>query len=52
MNIRIEKETDKEKIWEVNAEAFENGTEAKLVDALRDSGTAFIFLIAEEDGKF
>lgn len=49
MNIRKEKNTDKEKIWKVNAEAFESEAEAHLVNALRDSGISFISLVAEED---
>ena len=49
MNIRKEKDSDKEKIWEVNAEAFESEAEANLVNALRDSGISFISLVAEED---
>ena len=49
MNIRKEKDSDKEKIWKVNAEAFETEAEANLVNALRDSGIPFISLVAEED---
>ncbi|MBW2249626.1 MAG: N-acetyltransferase [Deltaproteobacteria bacterium] len=49
MNIRKEKDSDKEKIWEVNAEAFESEAEANLVNALRDSRIPFISLVAEED---
>ena len=49
MNIRKEKDSDKEKIWEVNAEAFETEAEANLVNALRDSGIYFISLVAEEN---
>ena len=49
MNIRKEKDSDKEKIWKVNAEAFESEAEANLVNALRDSGISFISLVAEED---
>ena len=33
MNIRKEKDSDKEKIWKVNAEAFESEAEANLVNA-------------------
>ncbi len=39
MNIRREKDSDKERIWKVNAEAFETEAEANLVNALRDSGS-------------
>ena len=49
MNIRKEKDSDKEKIWKVNAEAFETEAEANLVNALRDSGISFISLVAEKD---
>jgi putative acetyltransferase len=49
MNIRKEKDSDKENIWKVNAEAFETEAEANLVNALRDSGIPFISLVAEED---
>jgi len=49
MNIREEKDSDKEIIWKVNAEAFETEAEANLVNALRDSGIHFISLVAEED---
>jgi len=49
MNIRKEKDSDKENIWKVNAEAFETEAEANLVNVLRDSGNFFISLVAEED---
>ena len=49
MNIREEKISDVEMIWNVNAEAFESEAEANLVNALRDSGISFISLVAEED---
>ena len=49
MNIRKEKDSDKEIIWKVNAEAFETEAEANLVNALRDSGISFISLVAEKD---
>ncbi len=49
MNIRKEKDSDKEKIWKVNVESFETEAEANLVNALRDSKIPFISLIAEED---
>ena len=51
MNIRKEKDSDKENIWKVNAETFETEAEANLVNALRDSGISFISLVAEEDEK-
>lgn len=49
MNIRKEEDSDKEKIWKVNAEAFETEAEANLVNVLRDSGIPIISLVAEED---
>jgi len=49
MNIRKEKDFDREKIWKINTEAFDTDAEANLVNALRDSGISFISLIAEED---
>ncbi len=49
MNIRKEKDSDKENIWKVNADAFETEAEANLVNALRDSGIPFISLVAEKD---
>ena len=49
MNIRTEKTTDIDKIWNINVEAFKTEAEANLVDALRDSGTPYISLVAEED---
>ncbi len=49
MNIRKEKASDNEKIWKVNAEAFESEAEANLVNALRDSGIPFISLVAEKN---
>ena len=49
MNVRKEKDSDKDNIWKVNAEAFETEAEANLVNALRDSGISFISLLAEED---
>jgi len=47
MNIREEQPSDIEKIWGVNAEAFETEAEANLVNALRSSGCAYISLVAE-----
>ena len=49
MIIRKEKDSDKEKIWQVNAAAFESEAEANLVNVLRDSGISFISLVAEEN---
>ncbi|MBV1914772.1 MAG: N-acetyltransferase [Pseudomonadales bacterium] len=47
MNIRKERASDIEKIWEINAEAFETDDEANLVNTLRGSGCTFISLVAE-----
>jgi len=49
MNIRNEKDSDKNIIWKVNAEAFETEAEANLVNTLRDTGIYFTSLVAEED---
>ena len=49
MNIRKEKPTDIEKIWNINAEAFETNAEANLVNALRNSGIPFLSLVYEEN---
>lgn len=51
MNIRDELPSDIEKIWQVNTDAFETDAEAKLVNALRDSGCRYISLVAEVDGR-
>jgi putative acetyltransferase len=48
MNIREEIDSDIEKIWKVNAQAFETEAEANLVNALRNSGIPYISLVAEE----
>jgi len=51
MNIRTEKPSDFDKIWSINAEAFETEDEANLVNALRDSGVSYISLVAEENDE-
>lgn len=48
MTIRKETASDIEQIWKVNAAAFETTAEADLVNALRESGTLYISLVAEE----
>lgn len=48
MNIRKETDSDIEKIWQINAEAFETEAEANLINALRKSGISYISLVAEE----
>ena len=47
MKIRDEQASDIERIWEVNAEAFETEEEAHLINALRNSGCTYISLVAE-----
>jgi putative acetyltransferase len=47
MIIRPEKPADRDAIRTINLDAFDSDTEANLVDALRDSGTEFISLVAE-----
>ena len=51
MNIREEKPSDIEKIWEVNTDAFGTKDEANIVNALRSSGCAYISLVAETEDK-
>jgi putative acetyltransferase len=51
MNIRFEQPGDREQIRKVNLEAFDTESEANLVDALRDSGTELISLVAEDEDK-
>ena len=49
MSIRVEKPTDIEKIWRINAEAFETEEEANLVNVLRNSGLSYISMVCEEN---
>lgn len=51
MNIRNEQASDKESIYQINTQAFETDDEARLVNALRDSGCDYISLVAEQDHK-
>ena len=51
MNIHIEKETDIQQIWQINAKAFETDAEANLVSSLRKSGLPFISMVYEENKK-
>ncbi|MFW2374435.1 MAG: GNAT family N-acetyltransferase [Gammaproteobacteria bacterium] len=51
MNIRSELAEDKEAIYQINTQAFETDDEARLVNALRDSGCEYICLVAEIDDK-
>ena len=49
MIIREERQGDAERIRRVNLAAFETGTEADLVDALRRRATPLVSLVAEDD---
>lgn len=49
--IRMEGKKDREGIYKVNAAAFETDAEARLVDTLRESGTTFVSLVAEDEGR-
>lgn len=51
MEIRLEKEDDKDGVFEVNTLAFDSGTEAELVDNLRDYDGPFVSVVAEQNGK-
>ena len=51
MNIREERPSDIDGIWQVNAEAFETRSEADLVNELRNSGCTYISLVAETDNE-
>lgn len=51
MSIREERSEDFQKVWHVNTDTFEKDTEANLVNALRNSGIFYIFLVAEEGDK-
>lgn len=50
MQIRAERPADRSAISAVNRAAFETGTEANLVDALRARAEPFISLVADDDG--
>lgn len=51
MSIQIRSETDNDKtaVYDINAAAFATETEAKLVDALRESASEYISQVAVED---
>lgn len=51
MQIRPEKSSDIDKVWEINVAAFETDTEAKIVNALRETCKSYISLVAEVDGE-
>ncbi len=50
IEIRSEKNNDRDAVWRINSAAFETDAEAILVDALRDGGFAEVSLVAELDG--
>ena len=51
MQIRTEKKSDTDKVWEINIAVFETDAEAKLVNTLRHSCEPYISLVAEVDAK-
>jgi putative acetyltransferase len=51
MLIRDEKEGDRESVYALNVSAFENLSEADLVDALRQMARSVVSLVAEENGE-
>ncbi len=51
MQIRTEKESDRDAVYTVNESAFETPSEANLVDALREQAQPVISLVAEDNGK-
>ncbi len=51
MIIRLEQSGDIEEIRRINIEAFGSESEADLVEALRDSGTPLLSLVAKKDGE-
>ena len=51
MLIRPEETGDIDRVWKINAQAFETEAEAKLVDELRESCKPYISLVAEVDAE-
>ena len=51
MLIRDEKEGDRDSVYALNVSAFENPSEADLVDALRQQARPVVSLVAEENGE-
>ena len=51
LTVRAETSEDLGAVRRVNELAFDGGTEANLVDALRENGAAYVSLVAEEDGE-
>ena len=51
MLIRDEKEGDRDSVYALNVSAFENSSEADLVDALRQQARPVVSLVAEENGE-
>lgn len=50
MQIRVEKEDDRDAVHAVNQSAFETRAEADLVDALREQARPMVSLVAEDNG--
>ena len=51
ISIRHETPSDREAVFRVEAAAFGEDTEARLVDQLRDNGHSLLSLVADEDGE-
>ena len=51
IRVRFERSEDIPQVRYVNLKAFEQPTEANIVDKLRQSCSDALFLVAEEDGK-
>jgi putative acetyltransferase len=51
MIIREEQAADIDAIWQLNSLAFETETEARLVNALRESSCAYLSLVAQADNE-
>jgi putative acetyltransferase len=51
IEIREEIQRDRDAVFEVNRAAFEREDEARMVDALRDSGAAIVSLVAVDGGR-
>lgn len=51
LSLRVETPADQDATRHVNCTAFARDDEARLVDALRDSGSVRLSLLAEQDGQ-
>jgi putative acetyltransferase len=51
MNVRLERPEDVSRIWHINERAFEDTTEANLVDALRAAGAVTLSMVVELGGE-